>query len=116
MKFRLNKVIKILCAIIIVFLVINIFSVLPVSADNAADRLKKNQGIATFIKVAVVTTQILVTGFFTIRITILGIQYFTTASYTPAEKNEVRNMMHKTLGYAVLAFVTLSFFSYAFGL
>ena len=78
MNNNIKRIIKLIYIISVVFLIFNVFinnSVFATSGGTTYGPLPKE--IATVCKAIIAFTQIFVTGAFTIRFTMLGIQYFT---------------------------------------
>ena len=115
MNNNIKKIGKFLFAIIVIFLVINIFMNASVFATgggavNSSTRQFKPlpRELATICKAIIAFTQILVTGCFTIRFTMLGIQYFTAVGANV--KAATKQRMGWTLLIGVITFLAIFIF------
>lgn len=106
MKNKLCNINKMMIAFLDVFIIINMIMPYSFAALHPA--------IATVVKGFIVAVQIIVTGFFTIKFTIVGIQYFTASA--AQEKAENKKKVKWTLYFGVLAYLSIFLFSYAVGL
>ena len=70
---------------------------------------------ATVAKSIIGVAQILVSGYFVVKITMLGISYFSVVA-TAAEKAQVKNRFAWTLFFAVVAYLGMYLFSVGLGL
>ena len=81
MNSNIKKIVKLIYAISIVFLIFNVFINNSVFATSGGSNTKQfgplPKELATVCKAIITFTQIFVTGAFTIRLSVLGIQYFT---------------------------------------
>lgn len=109
---RVSNKIKLICSIIAIFMIVNI-NIIPQSFAGG-NTTPLPAPIATFVKVVITGAQVLAAGYFTIRLTLTGIQYFTATA--ASDKVEQRNRMYWTLFYGVLAYLGIFLFSYAVGL
>ena len=114
MNLRIKKIIKFIYICFIIFTLINM-TITPVAlaVNNATPRRLTKVG-ATIVKGLIAFSEVLVFGYFVIRFTITGIQYFTATAVT--EKTVSRNKMKWTFIYGVLALLGMYLFSYAVGL
>ena len=113
MNTTINKILKQLYVIVVLFVLINVIMILPTYALGEKIEPKTEAG-AVILKLLVIGTQVAVSGWFIIRFTINGIQYFI--SVVAEEKAAKRNNMKWTLVYGVLAFLAMYLFGYAVGL
>ena len=118
MNSKIKNKIKLIYIILVLFVLINIIIQIPVLAaskpTNTAIVGPKTKLGATVLEIVLGTTQIAVSGFFIIKLTIVGIQYFTAVG--AGEKVEQKNRIKWTLMYVVLAFIALYLFSLVVGL
>ena len=133
---RFEKIFKILIILIIIQLVMFTFSYKvnaaeyvqgpdggtagggPPAATTGGVQVEKVNPVvrfaATVAKILIVGAQIAVAGYFTVRLTIIGIQYFTTvAAY---EKAANKNRMLWTLLEAALSYIGILVFGKIIGL
>lgn len=110
MKNKIKNLYKLVISIITIFIFTN-FNIIP---ESFAAGGAFHPVIATIIKGAITFIEVLVAGYFTIRFTITGIQYFTATAVS--DKLEKRNKLYFTLLYGVLAYLGIFLFSYAVGL
>lgn len=104
---KMKKIFKMLYIIFVIFILINIFMSTMSYATGGGTTYnikasKVNVTIATICKVAIAVTQVAVSGFYIIRFTIVGIQYFTTVA--ASEKAACKNRMMWTLLLGVLTY------------
>jgi len=110
MSSKAKKIFKLIILLTVIFALINAFAVLPVFAgstaadlvDNATGGTIKieNGGIATGVKFVSAFVQILVIGYFSIRLTIVGIRYMIAV--TVDEKVAKRTALRRTFFWAVI--------------
>lgn len=111
---RIKKIIKCLYICFIIFVLINItITPFAFAANNTSPRKLTRFG-ATLVKGLIAFAEVLVFGYFVIRFTITGIQYFTVTA--ASEKAAKKNQMQWTFVYGVLALLGMYLFSYAVGL
>lgn len=114
-----NKMIKLIYVIFIIFIMTNIFINTSVFAGGGGGTGSTTSGatttskpippfIATACKAVIAFTQVLVTGCFTIRFTMLGIQYFTAVGANV--KAATKQKMGWTLLIGVLTFLAIFIF------
>ncbi|MBR1540345.1 MAG: hypothetical protein IJ629_04160 [Clostridia bacterium] len=112
MNAKMKKFIKCTYTVLVMFILINMIVVSPTFAFG--NTIVKTRVGATILKTLIAVSEVAVSGYFIIRFTITGIQYFTVVAAT--DKAEMRNRMKWTLLYGVLAFLAMYLFSYAVGL
>ena len=114
--------IKLVYICLVVFLLMNSFimsSSFAANFTNSAFRIQdgpKTKLGATALMLLIRVAQVGVAGYFTISLTITGIQYFTVASVSPDEKAKTKNKLMWTFIRGVLAYLGIYLFSYAIGL
>ena len=111
MSLKAKEVIKLISLLIVVFILINSFIIMPVFAESSAAELAGNAAggeikiedakIATVVKFISAFIQILVIGYFSIRLTIVGIRYIIAV--TVDEKVAKRTALRRTFFWAVIA-------------
>lgn len=107
------KILKLIYMIFIIFILINTIIAPSTFAFGNFTGPRTKFG-ATALKLAVAGSEVGVSGYFIIKLTLTGIQYFTASAVS--EKVDNRNKMKWTLLYGVLALLGLFLFSYAVGL
>jgi len=92
MSLKMRKTVKLLYTCLILFIIINGIMVTPALAANTAVRGGLTRFGATVVKGLIVFAEIFVTGYFLIRLTLAGIQYFiaTAATDKAASRNRIR--------------------------
>ena len=109
MNNNVRKRIKFIYKILSAFLIINVlFTPLTFAAFQMA------AFPATVVKILVVASQILVVGFFIVRLTLLGIQYFIAVA--AQDKAVSKEKIGVTLFWGVIAVLAMRLFLYALGL
>lgn len=109
-----KKISKILILFLIIFIFINISVDYQCFATNS--KLQPVDKVtATVAKSIIGVAQVLVSGYFVVKITMLGISYFSVVA-TAAEKAQVKNRFAWTLFFAVVAFLGMYLFSVGLGL
>lgn len=108
-----KKISKILILFLIIFIFINISVDYQCFATNGVKPVDKVT--ATVAKSIIGVAQILVSGYFVVKITMLGISYFSVVA-TAAEKAQVKNRFAWTLFFAVVAYLGMYLFSVGLGL
>ncbi len=110
MIIKMKKILKMLYIIFVIFILINIFmSTLSYASGGGSSTTYNVQAkpvhktIATIAKTAIAVTQVAVSGFYIIRFSIVGIQYFTTVA--ASEKAACKNRMMWTLLFGVLTYL-----------
>ena len=115
MNSKIRKLIKFIYSFIIMFLIINMFIISNVFAAGVGNMPGPQTKVGqTVVKTAFVASQVLVSGYFVIRLTILGIKYFIAVSAD--EKAANKNRLTWTLVCGVIAYLAIYLFSYAVGL
>ena len=105
-------IIKLLCTIFIVFFLINSFKIfVPITNADGIDDLTTAD--ATVIEILIASSQVIVIGFFTIKFTYTGIQYFT--SVAASEKADCKNRLKNTLLLAVITILGMRIFGILVG-
>ncbi len=122
----MNKTIKLIFYILIIFILMNIVFTTDVFATDVnssvkrVDKVSELSGedvpspIATATKVVIVFGQILLAGFFTIKLALAGIAYFSAVA--AEQKTAAKTKMTNTLIYGVLAYLAVFLFSHVMGL
>ena len=91
---NVKKIIKLIYIISIVFLIFNVFvnnSVFATGGNTAQQQWDLPEELATPLKAVIVFVQIFITGAITIKLSLLGIQYFTAvgADVKAANKRKI---------------------------
>lgn len=113
MNIKIRKLLKFIYVILVLFIIMNMYMQTSVFAIGNFQGPKTALG-ATILKGFVVASQIAVSGFFIIKFTLTGIQYFTAAA--ASDKAENRNKLKWTLLYGVLAYLLMFLFARVVGL
>ena len=116
MNNKVRKLIKIVYSIFIIFILVNIFINPQVFASNISIGNKDPVPgpVATVVKTAFAFSQVFVSGWFIIKFTIAGIQYFTAVAAT--DKADNKNKMKNTLFLAVITYLGIFVFGKVLGL
>lgn len=119
MKEKIVELIKFIYVVFVLFIIINIFVESPTSVAVGELITKTSDGTlktveATFLRVALTVAQISVSGWFTIKFTLVGIQYFTAQA--ASDKADLRKKLRNTLILGVLAVLSMFLFGYAVGI
>ena len=111
---RIKRLLKLIYSIFIIFIFLNMFFVTESFGSIKTLQPIKNELLATILKGIIVFSQIIVSGFFVIRFTVHGIEYFCNS--TPKGKESSKHGMEWTLIYGVITLVAMSLFSKIMGL
>lgn len=115
MNIKERKIIKLIYSIFIIFILINIFLDTQVFASNIKlSGTPVAAPIATIFKTCIAAAQVLVSGFFVIKFSISGIQYFTAVS--ASDKADNKNRMKNNLFLGVITFLGMYVFGKVLGL
>ena len=110
---KVKRLLKLIYSIFIIYIFLNIFFVTE-SFGSIKTLNPVNGFFATIFKVIIVFSQVAVSGFFIIRFTVHGIEYFCNS--TPKGKEASKHGMQWTLIYGVITLVAMSLFSKIMGL
>lgn len=107
---KIERILKFICLILIVFVIINITMISPVLANNgsslhvniASGNVKVETKLsATILKTLFSVAKVLIMGYFAIRLTTEGIRYFIAVSAD--EKKAKKTRVERVLFYGALA-------------
>ena len=117
MSLKVRKLLKLVYSVVIVFIAINMFILQPsygsgVSGYNTVLQ-PVNPAVATISKILIASAQVIVSGYFIIRFTMLGIAYFSS---TAQGKADGKNKLKWTLVEAIIAYVFMFLFTKALGI
>ena len=110
MSSKAKKIIGLTSSLIIIFVLINFLIVIPAYASSSASLVSNVTGgtikvesnkVATVVKFISAFVQILVIGYFSIRLTVVGIRFFIAT--TADEKAAKKTAISRTLFWAVIA-------------
>ena len=113
MNVKMKKMVKLLYTCFIIFTLINGIMVSSALAANTAVQGNLTRFGATIVKGLIVFAEVFVAGYFIIRFTIAGIQYFTVSA--AQEKAASKNRMAWLLFCGVLAISGMYLLSYLTG-
>ena len=116
MNNKARKLIKLIYSIFVIFILVNIFINTQAFASNIAigNKAPVAGPIATVVKTMFALAQVFVSGWFVIKFTIAGIQYFTSVAAT--DKADNKNKMKNTLFLAVITYLGIFVFGKVLGL